>query len=107
LKLINAETVLKTARLLLEPLQQRHAVLLFPQLQDLRIYTYIPQDPPISREALEQRYAMLQSRLSPAEDEAWLNWAVRLASSLQTDSPLVYVGCVQASVLPNGTAQLA
>ena len=102
--LIHAERVLKTARLHLEPLQQSHAALLFPWLQDPRIYTYTPQNPPVSLEALEQRYALLQCRLSPEGDEAWLNWAVRLASS----APLpTYVGCVQATVLPTRTAYLA
>ena len=99
--LIHAERVLKTARLHLEPLQQSHAALLFSALQEPCIYTYTPQNPPVSLEALEQRYAMLQGRLSPAGDEAWLNWAVRLASSP------VYVGCVQATVLPTRTASLA
>ncbi len=101
MKLINPETVLKTERLLLEPLRQGHATLLFPALQDPRIYTYIPQNPPVSLEALEQRYAVLEGRLSPAQDEGWLNWAVCLTSSS------IYVGSVQATVLPQGRAYLA
>jgi [ribosomal protein S5]-alanine N-acetyltransferase len=101
LELINAELVLTTERLVLEPLQQGHASLLFPLFQDRRIYLYTPQEPPVSLEALTQRYQLLQGRLSPAQDEAWLNWAVRLAASS------TYVGCVQATVLGNGTASLA
>lgn len=98
---INPETVLRTERLLLEPLQERHASLLFPLLQDPRIYTYIPQEPPVSLDAMEQRYRRLQSRLSPAGDQAWLNWAVRLEATPE------YVGRVEISVLPGATAQLA
>ena len=101
MQLINAEALLETQRLWLEPLQPHHASLLFPLLQDTRIYRYIPQDPPASLAVLEQRYQKLQSRLSPLRDEAWLNWVVRLRSSLQ------HIGRVEASVLPNGTAQLA
>jgi [ribosomal protein S5]-alanine N-acetyltransferase len=105
LELINVETVLKSARLHLVPLQQSHAALLFPSLQDARIYTYTPQNPPVSLEALEKRYALLQGRLSPEGDEAWLNWAVRLTSS--SSSVPTYVGCVQATVLPTRSAYLA
>lgn len=104
MNLINAETVLKTERLKLEPLQQAHAALLFPWLQDPRIYTYTPQNPPVSLHALAQRYALLQGRLAPEGDEAWLNWAVRLTSS---SSAPTYVGCVQATVLPTRSAYLA
>jgi RimJ/RimL family protein N-acetyltransferase len=100
-ELVDAESVLKTGRLLLEPLQRGHAAVLFAALQDARIYTYIPQNPPISLEALEQRYALLQGRLSPEADEAWLNWMVRLALSA------TYVGCVQATVLRDRSAYLA
>ena len=98
--LIEPEAVLETERLCLEPLLRSHAAILFPLLQDERIYRYIPQDPPISVAALEERYHRLESRLSPTGDEAWLNWAVRLKASA------VYTGRVEASVT-HGTAQLA
>ena len=74
--LIEPEAVLETERLCLEPLLRSHAAILFPLLQDERIYRYIPQDPPISVAALEERYHRLENRLSPTGDEAWLNWAV-------------------------------
>lgn len=99
--LVNPEAVLETERLYLEPLQRHHANLLFLALQDERIYHYIPQDPPQSLNVLAQRYHKLQTRLSNAGDEAWLNWAVRLKTMGQ------YVGQVEATVLAGYTGYLA
>lgn len=101
MQLIGPEMVLQTQRLLLEPLKRSHAALLYPILQDSQIYCYIPQDPPVSLEILEQRYQKLERRLSPTGEEAWLNWAVRLKSSEQ------FVGCVEASVSSNRIANFA
>ncbi len=101
MQLIHPEMVLQTQRLLLEPLKQRHAGLLYPILQDPQIYCYIPQDPPVSLEMLEQRYQKLERHLSPTGEEAWLNWAVRLKSSEQ------FVGRVEASVSSTRIADLA
>ncbi len=92
---------MRSERLLLEPLRRDHAAALFPLLQDDRIYRFIPQDPPASPEALERRYRQLEGRLSPAGDEAWLNWAVRLRASLG------YVGSVQATMQSDRTAWIA
>ena len=100
-QLIHPESVLQTERLVLEPIKQRHATLLYPILQDSRIYQYIPQEPPASVAMLEQRYQKLERRLSPVSDEVWLNWAVCLKLTGQ------YVGRVEASVLPNRNAYLA
>ncbi len=101
MQLIHPEMVLQTQRLVLEPLKQYHAALLYPILQDSQIYDYIPQDPPASLVLLEQRYQKLERRLSPTGEEAWLNWAVRLKSSEQ------FVGHVEASVLSNRIANFA
>ncbi len=98
--LVQPETVLETERLLLEPLEERHAVLLHPVLQDERIYRYIPQEPP-TLTALRERYRRLMSRLSPAGDEAWLNWAVRIKASRE------YAGRMEATVTEHGTAEVA
>lgn len=92
--LVNPEAVLFTERLRLEPLVEGHAALLFPLLQDERLYHYIPQGPPASLAALAERYRRLQRRRSPAGDEAWLNWALRLVDSGE------YVGRVEATVRP-------
>ncbi|MBA3946554.1 MAG: GNAT family N-acetyltransferase [Herpetosiphonaceae bacterium] len=101
-KPINADAVLRTDRLVLEPLQQHHALDLYAILQDERIYRYIPQDPPMSLRLLEQRYHQLERRRSPGDDEVWLNWAVRLK-----EPPCEYIGRLEASVLQDRMAYLA
>ncbi|HUQ34005.1 MAG TPA: GNAT family N-acetyltransferase [Pyrinomonadaceae bacterium] len=88
----DGENNLETERLILEPLRRDHARRLFPLLSDARIYTYIPQDPPVSAQALETRYRQLESRKSPSGDEDWLNWAIRLKQDER------YVGTIQATV---------
>lgn len=97
----DSNTVLETERLLLEPLQRKHAIALYPILQDERIYRYIPQEPPTSLEALQQRYQKLETRSSPDGTETWLNWAVYIKER-QT-----YAGYVEVTVLPNCSAQIA
>lgn len=101
MQLIHPEKILQTQRLLLEPLKQHHASLLYPILQDPQIYGYVSQNPPISLEILQQRYQKLERRLSPTHDEAWLNWAVCLKSSRQ------FIGRVEASISPKGSAYFA
>ena len=49
---IATEAVLKTPRLLIEPLLPAHAARLYECLQDERLYQFIPQDPPASLRAL-------------------------------------------------------
>jgi RimJ/RimL family protein N-acetyltransferase len=95
------ENNLETDRLILEPLRRRHARHLFPALSDTRIYTFIPQDPPTSLLDLENRYQQLENRRSPAGDEAWLNWAIRLKQ------PHKYIGTVQATVRQDHSSLLA
>lgn len=94
-------SAIETARLRLEPLVRQHAALLFPHLQDERIYQFIPQDPPPSVEALELRYGRLEERSSPDGQEAWLNWAVRLRTEPH------YIGRLEATVGRNRTALIA
>jgi RimJ/RimL family protein N-acetyltransferase len=90
-----------TERLRIEPLLRQHAALLYPVLQDDRIYTFIPQEPPGSVEELERRYERLEGRRSPDGLEAWLNWAVRFLSVPQ------YIGRLEATVRQDGTAVIA
>lgn len=66
MQLIHPERILQTERLVLEPIKQRHATLLYPILQDIRIYQYIPQALPASVAMLEQRYQKSERRLSPS-----------------------------------------
>lgn len=97
----HASLSLTSARLLLEPLAADHAQALYPLLRDERLYTYIPQEPPASREALAARYRRLEARRSPDGQEVWLNWAARLHGT-QT-----YVATFQATIFPDATALLA
>ncbi|TAM59134.1 N-acetyltransferase [bacterium] len=98
-KIIDVETTLSTERLLLEPVRERHARELFPSLQDERIFTYMPEDPPGTPEALAVRYRLWERRQSPRGNERWLNWVLRLASSGEA------VGLMQATV-PAGAPTL-
>lgn len=95
------ESNLETDRLILEPLRREHAKHLFPTLSDPRLYTFIPQDPPSSVLALETRYQQLENRRSPAGDETWLNWAIRLKETGK------YIGTVQATLCQDKSALLA
>jgi ribosomal-protein-alanine N-acetyltransferase len=101
MRLVAPEANLQTARLTLEPITAAHADALYPSLQDERLYTFIPQDPPQSLRELAARYQRLSTRLSPDGHEAWLNWAMRLNATSD------YAGTLQATVYPNATALLA
>lgn len=87
-------------RLLLEPLVAGHARLLFADLQDPGLYTFIPRDPPASLASLEARWRRLESRRSPDGSEAWLNWVARRREGGES------VGLVEATVAGE-TAHLA
>lgn len=69
--------VLETERLRLEPLRAEHAHTLFEGLSNTVLYEFISEEPPRSIEALEKRYASLESRTSPRGDEQWLNWVIQ------------------------------
>ena len=99
--LVQPEAILETARLLLEPLHPSHALALYEPLQSHAIYEFLPEDPPISSEALATRYQRLSSRRSPNGEEVWLNWAMRQRREE------VYVGILQATVYTDATAYLA
>lgn len=69
--------LLLSRRLQLEPLSRSHAEEMFPGLSDTALYTFIPDEPPVSVAALRARYERLERRCSPDGTEAWLNWVVR------------------------------
>ena len=99
--LVAPEARLETPRLLLEPILPAHASVLYERSQDERLYRFIPQDPPTTLRALEDRYDFLSGRRSPDGREAWLNWAVRERGSGD------YAGTLEATVYGNGTAMVA
>jgi RimJ/RimL family protein N-acetyltransferase len=84
----------------LEPQLAAHAAELYPVIGDPALYAFIDDKAPESEAALRERLARLEARLSPDGTEHWLNWVVR------SDAGEV-VGYVQATVLPNGAAEIA
>ncbi len=68
-------------------------------LCDPAIYEF-EDEPPPSLDWLRRRFRFLENRLSPGGDEHWLNWVIRLPGGH-------LAGYVQASVLPNGEADIA
>ena len=101
IQLVASEARLETGRLFLEPILPDHASWLHESMQDEWLYRFIPQDPPATLQALEDRYDFLSARRSPDGREAWLNWAVRERSSGE------YAGTLEATVYDNGTAIIA
>jgi len=99
--IVDRDRTLETPRLLLEPLVPSHAAILYEPLRVAHLYTFIPQEPPASRESLERRYMALSTRRSPDGHDIWLNWALRRRD---TDA---YVGLMQATVHADHTAMLA
>lgn len=90
LRALNAP--IATPRLLLEPLTGAHADALFAPLQDEAIFRWISANIPSTVEALRERWARNESRLSPDGSEVWLGWAARRTSDG------VYVGKMDACV---------
>lgn len=99
---VEPEGNLETRRMVLEPIRVSHAGLVYEYLFDERLYRFIPQTPPESLQALEDRYEFLSSRVSPDGREVWLNWAMRERGS--DDS---YVGLMEATVCEEGAAAVA
>jgi RimJ/RimL family protein N-acetyltransferase len=95
------ETVLRTQRLVLEPLTPGHADELLAPLADPRLYTHVPQDPPESLDKLRERFVFLSTRRSPVGDQLWLNWVMRD----QLDGQCC--GRVQATVTTQARAWIA
>jgi ribosomal-protein-alanine N-acetyltransferase len=99
--LVAPEARLETPRLFLEPILPAHAPMLYENLQDEKLYRFIPQDPPAPLQALTDRYDFLSSRRSPDGREAWLNWALRERSSGD------YAGTLETTVYDNASAIIA
>ncbi|CAN5579175.1 hypothetical protein BH20ACT21_BH20ACT21_19400 [soil metagenome] len=86
-------------RLRLESVTREHAVEMVEVLKDPSLNEHIGERPP-SLEYLTTRYEALSSRRSPAGDELWFNWIIRL------NAEGLAVGYVQATVR-EGSAALA
>lgn len=81
--------------LILEPLKKDHASRLFGVLEDPKIYTYIPEDPPESEEALTDKFESLSQGAPIHLSELWVNYAVYDGGILQ------YIGTLQATIFTN------
>lgn len=97
----NDEFPVDVRHLTLEPIEKKHALLLFDLLQSPELYTYIPHTPPKSIAALEQRYLTWSQRRSPDGRERWLNYAVR------NSTKGIYLGTVQATIEATGKTYVA
>lgn len=91
---------LETPRLVLEPQVAAHADEMFIVLSDPAIYEF-ENAPPVSVEALRERYRALEACRSPDGRQLWLNWTVRLKEGGAA------IGYVQATVLPDAAALVA
>jgi RimJ/RimL family protein N-acetyltransferase len=87
----------QTERLDLEPLTVAHAAELASLLDDIALHDFTG-GAPLSAAALAARYARLSERRSPAGDQLWGNWAVRLRGTGTA------VGTVQATLPAGGPA---
>jgi [ribosomal protein S5]-alanine N-acetyltransferase len=89
----------RAGHLVLEPQTAAHAGEMFEVLRDPKIYEF-ENSPPVSAAWLAQRFAKLESRLSPDGSQHWLNWVVRLPSG-------ALAGYVQATIGRDATAHIA
>ena len=83
-----------TPRFTLEPRTAAHAEAVFAVLSDPVLYEFVDENPPVSVDALRDRFARSESRKSPDGTQHWLNWIVRGPAS-------EVVGHVQATVEAN------
>ena len=92
--------LIETERLILEPVTEGHAQTMVNVLNDPKLYSFIPFDPP-SLEKLKQRYKRWEARISPEQNEIWLNWVIHLKSTDQ------YIGDLQVGYKENKEASIA
>jgi [ribosomal protein S5]-alanine N-acetyltransferase len=79
---------IRTTRLLLEPISEGHADVMFGVLADPSLYRYMASEIPTSPAWLRERYRVLSRGLSPDASQLWLNWIV---SRLEDRRPIGYV----------------
>lgn len=83
---------LDTARLVLEPMVERHADVFFEPLQNDALYQWISVAKPPDLDGLRQQWRRTECRLSPDGQTAWATWALRR----KLDG--VYLGRVDAEI---------
>lgn len=85
------------SRLMLEPLGVEHAPLLYDGCLDPRMYTYIPERPPVSLQEFTQEIRRLVAYAPPPDMDLALNWVIRGREDGWC------IGTVQASGFVDGT----
>ena len=84
----------------IEALREAHAALVFDELANTSIYTFMEERPQKNLAALEKRYARLEVGAPAGCGELWLNWLV-------TDELTANVlGTIQATIYPNARAEI-
>lgn len=76
----------------LESLKKDHGPRLFEVLKDPKIYTYIPEDPPTSQDALADKFDSLSKGAPNHLSQIWLNYAIYNSEISQ------YIGTLQATI---------
>jgi RimJ/RimL family protein N-acetyltransferase len=79
---------IRTTRLILEPITEDHAEVMFRLLDDPSLYRYMPSEIPPSVAWLRERYRVLSRGVSPDASQLWLNWIV---SRVEDRIPIGYV----------------
>ncbi len=85
---------IETERLVLEPIHEGLAPLMYDRLLDARLYAYIEERPPSSIELLEKRYKTWRLFWNENPNDIWLNWAARVRGTNE------YAGWFQSTVRP-------
>lgn len=89
-----------TERLLLEPLEARHAEKMYEGFADPALYTWLNVTPPHDVDDLQTRFARIAKPYAP-NGELWLNWPVRTTAGDR------HVGLVEATMRPDRVVYLA
>ena len=89
---------LVTVRLRIEPLQGRHAHLLFDGMQDPAVYEWISMPPPPSADELEARWIRLARDGARSREAIDLGWAVQRAEDG------AWIGKLDAEIRASGVA---
>ncbi|MDE2868705.1 MAG: GNAT family N-acetyltransferase [Chloroflexota bacterium] len=96
----DADWTLETDSLRLTPMVECDTDALFRLLKDPEIHVFTGGHPPASADDVRAKIRRRESRRSPAGDELWLNWTLRLKADRSV------VGYAQAGV-QQGKADLA
>ncbi|MBV8726635.1 MAG: GNAT family N-acetyltransferase [Candidatus Eremiobacteraeota bacterium] len=93
---------LVSARLVLEPIREGHAEIVFERMSDARLWQFFLHLRPSSVDDLRALYRRWQAGgASDAPGQVWENWLCLLHGDLTA------VGSTQATILPDGTALIA